>query len=253
MNIVFAYFLLMSAVVYAFSTSKYIVGAALTFGVIVVETVVNIPRDSVGTFFTLSGMVAITVLVIMEGKKHAENSVLIRYNPFYKETVLPKKIKIIICTIFSLALLAHIIGFFGPVEYGNRDNSSEQYRKDANAFINKIVVAHKKGEDYHSIARQNPFANDAFVCKVVALLDSEYGRVDTMELSISNALHSAAMTRKEELARLSADCLEESTNVAQRITLSDIGEVNAKKMAMDFSDYYIRLHQKCSRAMERLE
>lgn len=59
MNILVAYCLLVSAVVYAFVTSKYVVGVALVFGVIVVETVVNIPRDSVGTFFTLSGMVAI--------------------------------------------------------------------------------------------------------------------------------------------------------------------------------------------------
>ena len=87
MNIIFAYCLLVSAVAYAFVTSRYVIGAALVFGVIVVEAVANIPRDTVGTFFTLSGMVAITVLVIMEGKKRAKDSVLIRYNPFYKENV----------------------------------------------------------------------------------------------------------------------------------------------------------------------
>ena len=85
------------------------------------------------------------------------------------------------------------------------------------------------------------------------LLDSEYGRVDAMKLSISNAMQSAAATRKEELARLSADCLEESSNVVQRITAADIGEVNAKKMAMDFSTYYIKLHQKCSKAVANME
>lgn len=253
MNILVAYCLLVSSVVYAFVTSKYVVGAVLAFGVIVVETVVNIPRDSVGTFFTLSGMVAITVLVIMEGKKRAKDSVLIRYNPFYKENVIPKNIQIIICTILSLALLVRVVTFFCPAEDVNRGHASEQYRKEANAFINKVVIGHKEGEDYHSIARRNPFTNDVFVCKVVALLDSEYGRVDAMKLSISNAMQSAAATRKEELARLSADCLEESSNVVQRITAADIGEVNAKKMAMDFSTYYIKLHQKCSKAVANME
>ena len=85
------------------------------------------------------------------------------------------------------------------------------------------------------------------------MLDSEYGRVDAMKLSISNAMQSAAATRKEELARLSADCLEESSNVVQRITAADIGEVNAKEMAMDFSTYYIKLHQKCSKAVANME
>lgn len=115
MNIIFAYCLLVSVVAYAFVTSKYVLGAALAFSVIFVETVVNIPRDSVGTFFTLSGMVAITVLVIMEGKNHADDSILMRFNPFYKENVLPKKIRIILCTIFSLALLARIVAFFLPI------------------------------------------------------------------------------------------------------------------------------------------
>ena len=253
MNIIFAYCLLVSAVVYAFVTSKYVVGATLVFSVIVVETVINIPRDTVGTFFTLSGMVAITVLVIMEGKKRAKDSVLIRYNPFYKENVLPRKMQIIICTIFSLTLLARVIIFFCPAEDATHGRVGEQYRKEANAFINKIVIAHKKGEDYHSIVRRNPFPNDVFVCKVVALLDSEYGRVDAMKLSISNAMQSTVVTRKEELARLSADCLEESSNVVQRITAADIGEVNAQKMASDFSAYYIRLHQKCCKAVESVE
>ncbi len=48
MNIMFAYCLLALAVVYALVTSKYVLGAALVFGVIVVETVVNIPRDTIG-------------------------------------------------------------------------------------------------------------------------------------------------------------------------------------------------------------
>lgn len=234
MNIRFAYCLLVSSVVYAFVTSKYVVGAALVFGVIVVEMVVNIPRDSVGTFFTLSGMVAITVLVIMEGKKRAKDSVLIRYNPFYKENVIPKNIQIIICTILSLALLARVVAFFCPVEDVNCGRVGGQHREEANAFINKIVVAHKKGEDYHSIARSNLFSNDVFVCKFVALLDSEYGRVDAMKLSISNAMKSVVVTRKEELARLSEECLNESSNVFQRITAADIGGANAKNMAMVF-------------------
>ena len=115
MNILFAYSLLALAVVYAFVTSKYVLGAALAFIVIIVETVTNVPRDSLGTFFTLSGMVAITVLVIMEGKNHADDSILMRFNPFYKENVLPKNIRIILCTIFSLALLARVVAFFLPI------------------------------------------------------------------------------------------------------------------------------------------
>lgn len=116
-----------------------------------------------------------------------------------------------------------------------------------------IVIAHKKGEDYHDIARRNPFTNDVFVCKVVSLLDSEYGRVDAMKLSISNAMQSALDARREELARLSEECLRESSNVVQRITAADIGEVNAKKMAFDFSAHYIKLHKECCKEAEREE
>lgn len=252
MNIILAYCLLVSAVFYAFVASKYVVGSALVFSVIVVETIINIPRDTAGTFFTLSGMVAITVLVIMEGKKHAKDSVLIRYNPFYKENVLPKKLQIIICTIFLLALLVRIIAFFYPAMGQNHGGTDDEYRREANAFINRIVIAHKRGEDYHSVAKSNPFTNDVFVCKVAALLESEYGRVDYMSQSISVAISNTA-ERGKILQRLSDECINESSNVVQRITAADIGEVNAQKMASDFSAYYIRLHQKCCKAAECME
>ena len=253
MNILFAYSLLALAVVYAFVTSKYVLGAALAFIVIIVETVTNVPRDSFGTFFTLSGMVAITVLVIMEGKKHANDSVLIRYNPFYKKNVLPKKLQIIICAIILFALFTRIIVSFRPVEDINHGRTGEQYRKEANAFINKIVISHKRGEDYHSVAKSNPFTNDVFVCKVVALLESEYGRVDNMRQSIAAATKSVAADRGEKLQHLSDECIKESSNVVQRINATGIGEINASKMASDFSAYYLQLHQKCCKAVERIE
>ena len=85
------------------------------------------------------------------------------------------------------------------------------------------------------------------------MLDSEYGRVDAMKLSISKAMQSAVVTRKEELSRLSAECLKESSNVVQRITSEGIGEVNAQKMAMDFSAQYIKLHKECSKVVDGVE
>lgn len=253
MNILFAYGLLASVVIYAFVTSRYVFGASWAFCIIVVETAINIPRDSGWTFFTLSGMVAITVLVIMDGRKYANDSVLIRFNPFHKENVIPKKLKIIICIIFSLALLLRIIVFSRPsegVDYGRAD---EEYRQAANEFIDKMVIAHGKGDDFHSVARCNPFTNDVFVCRVVALLESEYKRVDGMRQSISATMKLAAAERGERLRGLAEECIRESSNVVQRINSADIGEMKARKMATDFSVRYIELHKECCKAVERNE
>lgn len=253
MNMLFAYSLLALTVVYAFVTSKYVLGAALAFIVITVETVINIPRDSFGTFFTLSGMVAITVLVIMDGRKLANDSVLIRFNPFCKKNVLPKKLQIIICAIFSLALLTRVIVFSRPAKDINHGRIEDQYWKEANAFINKIVVSHKKGEDYRSVAKSNPFTNDVFVCKVVALLESECGRIAAMSHSISTAMKYDEAQRKEKLRNLSDECIKESSNVVQRISGAGIGKMNVPKMANDFSEQYIRLGRMCHKAVEGTE
>ena len=161
--------------------------------------------------------------------------------------------KVFVCVVFLLALAVRIVAFFRPTKVDCRIESEAEYQRSANAFINKIVIAHKKGDDYHSIARCNPFTNDVFVSKVVSLLDSEYGYVDAMKLSISKAMKSAVVTRKEELSRLSAECLKESSNVVQRITSEGIGEVNAQKMAMDFSAQYIKLHKECSKVVDGVE
>lgn len=192
----------------------------------------------------------IALFIIMETIFRKDNSPLLKYNPLYKKNVLPRKVQLIVCGVFLLALAVRIVAFFRPTKVDCRIESEAEYQRSANAFINKIVIAHKKGDDSHSIARCNPFTNDVFVSKVVSLLDSEYGYVDAMKLSILKAMQSAVKTRKEELSRLSAECLKESSNVVQRITSEGIGEVNAQKMAVDFSDQYIKLHKECSKVVD---
>lgn len=237
-------------VIFALMTSSYLAGLILVFALSILEIV---EYGMTHFMFLLMCELTLALFIIRETKLRKDNSPLLKYNPLYKNNVLPRKVQLIVCGVFLLAFVVWLVAFFHPTKVDSRSESKAEYQRSANAFINKVVIAHKEGEDYHSIARRNPFTNDVFVCKVVALLDSEYGRVDAMKLSISNAMQSAAATRKEELARLSADCLEESSNVVQRITAADIGEVNAKKMAMDFSTYYIKLHQKCSKAVANME
>ena len=237
-------------VTFALMTSSYLAGLILVFALSILEIV---EYGMTHFMFLLMCELTLALFIIRETKLRKDNSPLLKYNPLYKNNVLPRKVQLIVCGVFLLALAVRIVAFFRPTKVDCRIESEAEYQRSANAFINKIVIAHKKGEDYHSVVRCNPFTNDVFVCKVVALLDSEYGRVDAMKLSISNAMQSAVVTRKEELVRLSAVCLEESSNVIQRITALDIGEVNAKKMAMDFSTYYIKLHQKCCKAVESIE
>jgi hypothetical protein len=237
-------------VIFALMTSSYLAGLILVFALSILEIV---EYGMTHFMFLLMCELTLALFIIRETKLRKDNSPLLKYNPLYKNNVLPRKVQLIVCGVFLLAFVVRLVAFFHPTKVDSRSESKAEYQRSANAFINKVVIAHKKGEDYHSIARHNPFTNDVFVCKVVALLDSEYGRVDAMKLSISNAMQSAVVTRKEKLARLSADCLEESSNVVQRITAADIGEVNAKKMAIDFSTYYIKLHQKCSKAVANME
>lgn len=237
-------------VIFALITSSYLAGIILVFALSILEIV---EYGMTHFMFLLMCELTLVLFIIRETKLRKDNSPLLKYNPLYKKNVLPRKVQLIVCGVFLLALAVRIVAFFRPTKVDCRIESEAEYQRSANAFINKIVIAHKKGDDYHSIARCNPFANDVFVSKVVSLLDSEYGYVDAMKLSISKAMQSAVVTRKEELSRLSAECLKESSNVVQRITSEGIGEVNAQKMAMDFSAQYIKLHKECSKVVDGVE
>ena len=237
-------------VIFALMTSSYLAGLILVFALSILEVV---EYGMTHFMFLLMCELTLALFIIRETKLRKDNSPLLKYNPLYKNNVLPRKVQLIVCGVFLLAFVVRLVAFFHPTKVDSRSESKAEYQRSANAFINKVVIAHKKGEDYHSVARCNPFTNDVFVCKVVALLDSEYGRVDAMKLSISNAMQSAVVTRKEELSRLSAECLKESSNVVQRITSEGIGEVNAQKMAMDFSAQYIKLHKECSKVVDGVE
>lgn len=237
-------------VIFALITSSYLAGIILVFALSILEIV---EYGMTHFMFLLMCELTLVLFIIRETKLRKDNSPLLKYNPLYKKNVLPRKVQLIVCGVFLLALAVRIVAFFRPTKVDCRIESEAEYQRSANAFINKIVIAHKKGDDYHSIARCNPFTNDVFVSKVVSLLDSEYGYVDAMKLSISKAMQSAVVTRKEELSRLSAECLKESSNVVQRITSEGIGEVNAQKMAMDFSAQYIKLHKECSKVVDGVE
>ena len=237
-------------VIFALMTSSYLAGLILVFALSILEIV---EYGMTHFMFLLMCELTLALFIIRETKLRKDNSPLLKYNPLYKNNVLPRKVQHIVCGVFLLAFVVRLVAFFHPTKVDSRSESKAEYQRSANAFINKVVIAHKKGEDYHSVARCNPFTNDVFVCKVVALLDSEYGRVDAMKLSISNAMQSAVVTRKEELVRLSAVCLEEPSNVIQRIRAAKIGELNAAKMVKDFSDKYISLHKKCCKGLERID
>ena len=237
-------------VIFALITSRYLTGLILVFVLSILEIV---EHGMTHSMFLVMCELTFVLLVIKETKKRKDDSPLLKYNPLYKKNVLPKKIQFIIGTIFLLALAVRIIGYLRPAVGVSYDHTGEEYRKAANAFINEIVIANKKGADYHSVAKCNPFTNDVFVCKVVALLESEYGRVDNMRQSIAAATKSVAADRGEKLQHLSDECIKESSNVVQRINATGIGEINASKMASDFSAYYIQLHQKCCKTVERIE
>lgn len=232
---------------FALLTSNYLVGLGFIFVLMVLEIV---EHGMAHSMFLVMCELIFVLFVIKETNRRKGDSPLLKYNPFYKNNVLPKRLQIIICTIFLLALLVRIIAFLYPVMDQNHGGTDDEYRREVNAFINKIVTAHKRGGDYHSVAKSNPFTNDVFVCKVAALLESEYGRIDYMSQSISVAMQSNTAERGKILQRLSDECIKESSNVVQRIDATDIGEVNAKKMAIDFSTQYIKLHQKCCKAGE---
>lgn len=237
-------------VIFALMTSSYLAGLILVFALSILEIV---EYGMTHFMFLLMCELTLALFIIRETKLRKDNSPLLKYNPLYKNNVLPRKVQHIVCGVFLLAFVVRLVAFFRPTKVDCRIESEAEYQRSANAFINKIVIAHKKGDDYHSIARCNPFTNDVFVSKVVSLLDSEYGYVDAMKLSISKAMQSAVVTRKEELSRLSAECLKESSNVVQRITSEGIDEVNAQKMAMDFSAQYIKLHKECSKVVDGVE
>ena len=243
-------FIFLGILAFALLTSSYLTGLILVFALMVLEIV---EHGMTHSMFLVMCELTFVLLVIKETKRRKDDSPLLKYNPLYKKNVLPKKIQFIICTIFLLALAVRIIAYLRPAVGVSCDHPGEEYRKAANAFINEIVIAHKKGADYRSVAKCNPFTNDVFVCKVVALLESEYGRVDNMRQSIAAATKSVAADRGEKLQHLSDECIKESSNVVQRINATGIGEINASKMASDFSAYYIQLHQKCCKAVERIE
>ena len=223
-------------------TSSYLAGLILVFALSILEIV---EYGMTHFMFLLMCELTFVLFIIKETKHKKDNSPLLKYNPLYKWNVLPRKVQLIVCCVFLLAFMVRLVAFVHPARVDCRSESDVGYQRNVNAFINKIVIAHKNGEDYHSIARSNPFTNDVFVCKVVSLLDSEYGRVDTMNLGILKAMQSPVEARREKLVGLSEECLKESSNVVQRIKAAGIGESNAARMEKDFSDRYMDLYQKC--------
>lgn len=227
---------------FALLTSSYLVGLILVFALSIWEI---IEYGMTHSMFLLMCELTFALFVVKETKLRKDDSPLLKYNPLYKKNALPRKVQLIICSVLLLAVMVRIIAISNTNIRDDRSQQEVEYRRDANAFINQIVIAHKRGEDYHSIARRNPFTNEVFVCKVIALLESEYSRVDELSASISTAIKSTECDHALTLRRLSTECIEESSNVVQRIGNAGIGESNGAKMAKDFSDYYLRLHKKC--------
>ena len=232
---------------FALMTSSYLAGLILVFALSILEIV---EYGMTHFMFLLMCELTLTLFIIRETQLRKDNSPLLKYNPLYKNNTLPRSIQLVICGVFLIAFVVRLVAFFHTAGVDDCIKSDTEHQRDANAFINKVVIAHKKGEDYHSVARSNPFTNDVFVCRVVSLLDTEYGHADDMSHSISMAMQSSAETREKELIRLSGECLKESSNVVQRINAAGIGETNAKKMAKDFSNRYISLHKKCCKVLE---
>ena len=227
-------------------TSSYLVGMVSIFFLSILEII----QHGMSHFgFLIICELTIVVFIILEIKLRKDNSPFLRYNPMYNKNVLPQKIQFMICSIFLVAAALRMVTFFHPITRYERNMTKTEYQRMANAFINKIVIAHKKREDYHSVVKNNPFTNDVFVCKVASLLDSEYSRIDAINHSISMARQFNRESRKNEFARLSEECLRETSNVVQRIRLVGIGEFNATKMANDFSREYFSLYEKCGKAM----
>lgn len=230
---------------FAVFSSNYLAGLVL---VLILMTLEIFEHGMAHSMFLVMCELTFVLFVIKETKTRKDDSPLLKYNPLYKNNVLPRKVQLLVCGVFLFAFVVRLVTFFHSPTVDNRIESDVEYQRSANAFINKIVIAHKTGEDYHSVANCNPFTNDVFVCKVVALLEYEYGRVDNMSQSITAAMKSVTADRGEKLRHLSEECIKESSNVVQRINAADIGEMNASKMASDFSAMYIRLHQKCSKS-----
>ena len=236
------FFIFLGILIFVLLTSSYLAGLVLVFALLDWEIVEYGMSHSMFLFMC---ELTFALFVVKETKLRKDDSPLLKYNPLYKKNVLPQKVQLTICSAFLLAVIARIISISNTAVIGDCSQCKNKYRRNANAFINQIVIAHKRGEDYRCVARSNPFTNDAFVCKVVALLESEYGRADELRASISNAIRSAEHDRILSLQRLASECIDESSDVIRRIGHAGIGESNGAKMAKDFSEFYLRLHKEC--------
>ena len=233
----------LSILLFVIFSSSYLAGLILIFALSILE----IAEYGMTHFlFLLVCELTIALFIVREIKFKKDNSPLLKYNPLHKNNLLPRKVQIIFCIVFLVALVVRFASLFSARQQDCCGELKGEYQRSANAFINKIVIAHKKGEDYHSIIQKNPFTNDVFLCKVVSLLDAEYSRIDAMKHSIVKIIQSDSEIRNEELGRLSEECLKESSNVVNRIMSAEIGELNASKMAKDFSNKYISLQKRCS-------
>lgn len=233
---------------FALLTSSYLAGLILVLVLSVWEIV---EYGMAHSMFLLMCELTAALFVMKETKLRKGDSPLLKYNPVYKKNVLPRKVQFTICCVLLLAFLIRIVPLRQTVRVDDCARQEGEYRRDANAFINKIVIAYKKGEDYNSIANSNPYTNDVFVCNVVALLLSEYGHCDALNDTVSIALQSNRSDRQEVLLRLSEKCVEESSNVVRRIVAAKIGESNTARMAKDFCRFYIELQRKCCRSLDR--
>ena len=242
MNIIFAYILVALITMYTFVISRYILGAALVFFIMVIEVVMNFPRDINGTIFTIVGMLVITILVVVDGRRKGEGAALIKYNPYYEKTLLPRRLQIILLIMIALALFSHVL-------YSTRSNGkitvTNLQRLNGSKYVNDIISVYRQGGDYHSVALTRQNKVDVFAVRVARTLVAELERlekeVEKFKHISDKANDDSYSSRLSEFVR---DCRLESSNMVVRLESADIGQRNAQLLIRILSIEYRSLEEK---------
>ena len=114
-------------VIFTLMTSSYLAGLILVFALSILEIV----EYGMSHFmFLLMCELILALFIIRETKLRKDNSPLLKYNPLYKNNVLPRKVQLIVCGVFLPAFVVRLVSQKGQ----SKDNRDDTHQHTWNGF-----------------------------------------------------------------------------------------------------------------------
>ena len=100
-------FLLLFIFVIAIILNRFLIGAGLSFLLVAIETASGTESDF-EIIFRVAAILCVTVLIVIDGKKNGNNSLLTKYNPYATGSRLPGWLRLSLTLLFAIVFIARL-------------------------------------------------------------------------------------------------------------------------------------------------